>query len=67
MARQGFANARFEVDAEGGLDVVEEFYIEGDPISEVKQSSHTDKSSHQADGFAVDIQKGLQQSVQALN
>lgn len=46
---------------------MEEFYIEGDPISEVKQSSHTDKSLHQADGFTVNIQKGLHQLALALN
>ena len=67
LARQGYGNATFEVNAAEGLDLVEEFYIEGDLISEVKQSFDTDKSSQQANGFAVDIQKGLKQSVQALN
>lgn len=67
VAKQGFVNARFEVNAEEDLDVAEEFYIEGDPIGEVKQLSHTYKNSNQEDGFAIDIQKALQQSVQAMN
>ncbi len=59
VARQGYSNASFEVDGEEGLDVVEEFY--------------TDESNQQAPdtpnqvGRVQDIQKGLQQSVQALN
>ena len=59
VARQGYSNASFEVDGEEGLDVVEEFY--------------TDESNQQAQdaanqvGCVQDIQKGLQQSVQALN
>jgi len=57
MARQGFANARFEVNSEEGLDVVEEFYAD------------ESKPQRQVDDLAQvqDIQKGLQQSVKALN
>ncbi|MNE72922.1 hypothetical protein D3C80_1689020 [compost metagenome] len=58
IAQQGFANARFEVNVEEGLDVVEEFYLE-----EGQQESQ--KQAH--DLMQVqDIQKGLQQSVRAV-
>lgn len=57
MARQGYGNTRFEVDVEEGLDKIEEFYPE------------ENKSQQQVPDFLQmqDIQKGLQQSVQALN
>ena len=58
-AVKGYTNARFEVGSEEGLDVVDEFYTE-----ELKpeQSQQTHDLTH-----VQDIQKGLQQSVQALN
>ena len=59
VARQGYGNASFEVGGEEGLDIVEEFYVE-DSKSEQNQQIHD--LSH-----VQDIQKGLQQSVQALN
>ena len=59
VARQGYGNASFEVGGEEGLDIVEEFYVE-DSKSEQNQQIH--ELSH-----VQDIQKGLQQSVQALN
>ena len=59
VARQGYGNASFEVGGEEGLDIVEEFYTE-ESKSEQNQQMHD--LSH-----AQDIQKGLQQSVQALN
>ena len=55
IARQGFANARFEMDVEEGLDVVDEFY----PSEEVQQSK--------AENTAFSLQQGLQGSVTALN
>ncbi len=55
IARQGFANARFEIDVEEGLDVVDEFY----PSEEVQQSK--------AENTAFSLQQGLQGSVTALN
>ena len=58
VARQGFANAKFEVIAEDGLDTVGEFYTEE---SKPEQGQTHDLTHVQ------DIQKGLQQSVQALN
>ena len=59
IARQGFANASFEVGGEEGLDIVEEFYSD-----ESKPQQH--QQSHDLT-HVQDIQKGLQQSVQALN
>lgn len=55
MARQGFANAKFEMDLEEGLEVVEEFYqTEGQQQSVVQNES-------------FNIQQGLKGSVTALN
>jgi len=59
VARQGYGNASFEVGGDEGLDIVEEFYLD-ESKQESSQSSHD--LSH-----VQDIQKGLQQSVQALN
>ena len=59
VARQGYGNASFEVGGEEGLDIVDEFYTD-EPKQESSQSTHD--LSH-----VQDIQKGLQQSVQALN
>ena len=55
MARQGFANAKFEMDLEEGLDVVEEFY----------QAEEQQQSVVQNESF--NIQQGLKGSVTALN
>ena len=62
VAKQGFANAQFEVNGEEGFDVAEEFYAEPDQ-AEVQQSSGLNKP----DGFVQDIQQGLQRSVRAVN
>ncbi len=59
VARQGYGNASFEVGGEEGLDIVEEFYND-----ESKPQQH--EQSHDLT-HVQDIQKGLQQSVQALN
>ena len=59
VARQGYGNASFEVGGEEGLDIVEEFYSDE---SRLKQSQQMHDLSH-----VQNIQKGLQQSVQALN
>jgi len=62
IAKQGFANARFEVNAEEGLDFVEEFYT--DDESESEQTQVVSKSKvKQGEGFVQDIQQGLQGSV----
>ncbi|WP_179995080.1 hydrolase or metal-binding protein [Acinetobacter sp. YH16053] len=73
-ARQGFANAQFEVNAEEGLDLVEEFYMDENQETNIEQAQSLtmtrakvkDKSNHE-DGFVQDIQKGLQGSVRAIN
>ena len=62
VAKQGFANAQFEVNGEEGFDVAEEFYAEPDQ-AEVQQSSNLNKP----DGSVQDIQQGLQRSVRAVN
>lgn len=59
VARQGYGNASFGVGGEEGLDIVEEFYSDE---SRLKQSQQMHDLSH-----VQNIQKGLQQSVQALN
>lgn len=59
VARQGYSNAIFEMGGEEGLDIVEEFCIEE---SKLEQHQQTNNLTH-----IQDIQKGLQQSVQALN
>lgn len=70
MAKQGFANAQFEVNSEEGVDLMEEFYA--DENSEVEQVQTESKPKvkaehHQSEGFIQDIQKGLQGSVRAVN
>ena len=72
MARQGFANAKFEVNVEEGLDVVEEFYFDEGGNSEVEQAQPSSKAKakpkfNQGDVFVQDIHKGLQGSVRAVN
>ena len=70
MARQGFANAQFEVNAEEGLDLVEEFYTDGNSESDQIQPESKTKIKHkfiQGDSFVQDIQQGLQGSVRAVN
>lgn len=59
VARQGYGNTCFEVGGEEGLDIVEEFDSDE---SRPEQSPQMHDLSH-----VQDIQKGLQQSVQALN
>ncbi|ENW93035.1 hypothetical protein [Acinetobacter dispersus] len=59
VARQCYGNSSFEVGGDEGLNIVEEFYTD-ESKPESSQPSH-DQSHVQ------DIQKGLQQSVQALN
>lgn len=63
VARQGFANAQFEVCGEEGLEIVEEFYSE---VANVTAQSPTEQQS-ESFSHAQDIQQGLRQSVQALN
>ncbi|MDO3657201.1 recombination directionality factor [Acinetobacter genomosp. 15BJ] len=74
MARQGYGNARFEVNSEEGLDVVEEFYTEENQETNIEQvqsettaRTKTKPKPSQREGFVQDIQKGLQGSVRAVN
>lgn len=73
-ARQGFANAQFEVNAEEGSDFVEEFYSDENQETNIEQvkSETTARTKakpkpNQGEGFVQDIQKGLQGSVRAVN
>ena len=56
IAKQGFANAQFELNGQEGLDIVEEFFNESD------REEHPIITPD-----VMSIQKGLQQSVKALN
>lgn len=70
MARQGFANAQFEVNTEEGLDVVEEFYTEETSELEPLQPKSTPQAKSkfkQGEAFAQEMQQGLQQSVKVVN
>lgn len=60
MARQGFANARSEVDAEEGVDIVEEFFNEDMNLPRGNEQAHDLMHVQQ-------IQQGLQRSVRAVN
>lgn len=59
VARQSYGNACFEVDGEEGLDIVGEFYTD-----ESRSELHQQASDLP---HVQDIQKGLQQSVRAVN
>ena len=74
MARQCFANARFEVNAEEGLDLIEEFYMDENQETNIEQAqpltttrAKVKVKSNQGEDFVQDIQKGLQGSVRAVN
>lgn len=70
VARQGYANARFEMNSEEGLDLVEEFYTDEDVESDQRQPESKPKVKakfNQGDEFVQDIHQGLQQSVKSLN
>ena len=74
MARQGFSNAQFEVNAEEGLDLVEEFYSEENQDTDTEQAQLVTSSRvkakskpNQGDGFVQDMRKELQGSVRAVN
>lgn len=77
IARQGYGNARFEVNSEEGLDLVEEFYANETSEEEHQQIVHVQTESkartkskpkfNQGENSVQDIQQGLIQSVQVLN
>ncbi|QDK97483.1 hydrolase or metal-binding protein [Acinetobacter tandoii] len=58
MARQGYANAQFEVDGEEGLEIVEEFYVGDVPPQNLKNEPDLTQ--------VQDLQQGLQQSVRVV-
>ena len=60
IARKGFANARFEVNGEEGLEMVDEYFPE-------QEQSLTVEREVSSEGFVQDIQQGLKQSVRAVN
>lgn len=60
IARQGFANARFEIHGEEGMDLVEEYF----PKQEQNQAMEQQTSP---EGLVQDIQQGLRDSVQIMN
>ncbi|KMU98453.1 hydrolase or metal-binding protein [Acinetobacter sp. VT 511] len=78
-ARKGFANGRMDVDMEEGLDVVEGFYRDEDSNFEgenlqvesveggAKGRAKTKLKFHQREGFVQEMQKGLKESVNAVN
>ncbi|MDC5340526.1 hypothetical protein OHW48_10385 [Acinetobacter baumannii] len=59
VARQGYANAKFEMEGEEGLDVVDEFY------NSDEQSNETQADTLHAN--VTTLQNGLAQSVRAVN
>ena len=76
MARQGYGIARFEVNAEEGLDLVEEFYMDENQETEHSQQQVQVESKtrarakpkpNQGEDYVQDIQKGLQGSVRVVN
>nr|WP_279052060.1 hydrolase or metal-binding protein [Acinetobacter tandoii] len=73
-ALQGYANAQFEVDGEEGLDLVDEFYSDENQEGKVEQEQSVTTARtkaklkpNQGEGFIQDMQKGLQESVRAIN
>ncbi len=57
-ALQGYANAQFEIDGEEGLEIVEEFYTGEASLQNLRKEPDLSQ--------AQDLQKGLQQSVRAV-
>ena len=73
-ARQGFANAQFEMNMEEGLDLVDEFYNDENQGTEAEQAqfkttarTKTKPKPNQGEGVVQDMQKGLQGSVRVVN
>jgi hypothetical protein len=61
MARQGYGNARFEVNSEEGLDLVEEFYTDELVESEQVQPNSKAKAKPKfiRGGFCTGYSAGL--------
>ena len=58
-ALQGYGNSQFEVHAEEGMELLEEFYQYSDSAVDVDHSEQLD--------YVQDIQQGLQRSVRPIN
>ena len=58
IARQGFANAKFEVHAEEGMELLEGFYLHSDSAVDTEHSAQL--------SYVQDIQQGLQRSVRPV-
>ncbi|WP_445345267.1 recombination directionality factor [Acinetobacter bohemicus] len=67
VARQGFANAQFEMNGEEGVEIVEEFYTDQQNVADTQSNSTQLKQVNQAMKDAVSIKQGLSQSVQVVN
>lgn len=67
VARQGFANAGFEIHGEEGIEILEEFYTDQQNVADTQSNSKQLKQVHQAIEDAVSIKQGLSQSVQVVN
>ncbi len=64
-AKQGYVNSCFEVDSDGLLDVVEEFYpIETDDVTSDQQGNY---QNNLATHNVTSIEQGLRQSVTAVS
>ncbi|MCT9978140.1 hydrolase or metal-binding protein [Acinetobacter sp. I-MWF] len=71
-ARQGYGNARFEVNSEEGLNLIEEFYTDENQETDTEQAETNARTKaklkpNQGEGFVLDIQQGLQKSVRSVN
>lgn len=64
VARQGYGNAQFEIDIEDGVNVVDEFYPDNKSL---EAESELKSNSLGTNGFARDIQSGLQKCVMIVN
>ena len=72
VARQGFANARFEINLEDGVEVIDEFYNAENQDAESEQAqpettARTKIKVHQGESFVQDVQRGLMRSVSVVN
>lgn len=69
IARQGFANAKFEMDLEEGMDVVEEFYQGEEQLTDLVRSDlkvWNNNKSDQKEKISLGIQQNLQKSVEIV-
>lgn len=70
IARQGFANAHFEVHVDEGIEIIEELYDDEEAETEQVQSQSKNKVKpqfNQQEKLVTDIQKELRNCVRKLN